>query len=316
VIQYRTFRNPDPPGLVEVWNASTAGRGAVPIRLAGLLEFFNFAKLYFDPAGLLVACDDDRIVGFAQAGFGPNTAGNGLDPSVGVVCALAVLPSHRRHGVGTELLRRAEDYLRGRGARELQAGSLPPCNPFLFGLYGGAQTAGFLDSNPLARPFFERHGYAPAQTRLVFQRELAGVQMPSDPRFTALRPRCEIVVSPYKVGPWWRECVLGPIELFDFTLRDRGTGRAFGTATVWEMETFSNHWNRHSVGLFDLVMLPEARGQGMGKFLMAQILRHLHEQYFAVLEAHADADNTAAVKLLRGLGFVQVDTGRALRKAA
>jgi ribosomal protein S18 acetylase RimI-like enzyme len=316
VIQYRTFRNPDPPGLVEVWNASFAGRGTVPVRQAGLLEHFLFAKLYFDPAGLIVACDGDRIVGFAHAGFGPTAGLDALDPSVGVVCAVGVLPSHRRQGIGAELLRRAESYLTARGARELRAGPLAPANPFLFGLYGGAQSPGFLESNGAARPFFERHGYTLQQTRLVFQRDLLSVQIPADARFPALRPRFEIVVSPYKVGQWWRECVLGPLELFDFVLHERDTGRGLALANVWEMETFSNHWNRHAVGLADLVVLPEARQQGLAKFLLAQILRHLHEQYFAVVEAHTADDNTPAINLLRGLGFAPVDAGHAFRKPA
>jgi hypothetical protein len=52
VIHYRGFRNPDPPLLAEVWNACLPGRRTVPLRPGNLtlLEFFTFAKLYFDPA--------------------------------------------------------------------------------------------------------------------------------------------------------------------------------------------------------------------------------------------------------------------------
>src|SRR5262249_49990507 len=65
VIEYRTFLNPDPPALVEVWNGSFTGRGAVSLRLATLLEFFIFSKPYFDPEGLVVAAPAGRPPAFA-----------------------------------------------------------------------------------------------------------------------------------------------------------------------------------------------------------------------------------------------------------
>ena len=55
MIEYRCFRNTDPPRLVEVWNQAFTGRGTVGLRTATPLERFVFAKTYFDPAGLIVA---------------------------------------------------------------------------------------------------------------------------------------------------------------------------------------------------------------------------------------------------------------------
>src|SRR5262249_40513947 len=101
VIQFRTFRNTDPPVLVEIWNESLTGRGATRLRAATLLEHCLFAKQYFDPAGLLIAEDEGKPVGFAHAGFGPNAAETALSHEVGIICAIAVRPSHRRQKVGT-----------------------------------------------------------------------------------------------------------------------------------------------------------------------------------------------------------------------
>ncbi len=80
------FVNTDPPGLVDVWNTSFTARGAAALRTAALLEYFLFAKPYFDPEGLIVAAVDDKIIGFALAGFGPADDGAHLDPALGVVC--------------------------------------------------------------------------------------------------------------------------------------------------------------------------------------------------------------------------------------
>ena len=41
--------------------------------------------------------------------------GYAADPTVGVICLLAVMPTHRRQGIGSELLEREEEYLRKQG---------------------------------------------------------------------------------------------------------------------------------------------------------------------------------------------------------
>ena len=140
VTQFRHFRNTDPPALVEVWNESFPGRGAYRLRSANLLEHAVLAKSYFDPMGLIVAEDEGKVVGFSHAGFGPNSAENGLEATPGVVCMVAVKPSHRRRQIGSELLRRAEEYLKTRGSVKYIAGGVRPINPFYFGLYGGADS--------------------------------------------------------------------------------------------------------------------------------------------------------------------------------
>ena len=314
VIQYRTFRNPDPPALVEVWNGSFTGRGSVALRLATLLEYFTFAKPYFDPDGLVVAVADGQVVGFAHASFGPNAAGDQLDTGVGVLCALGVLPNHRRQGIGGELLRRSEDYLRRRGALEVLAGPLAPRNPFTFGLYGGSNSPGFLDSDPLARPFLERRGYRVHETCLVFQRPLARVQLPADGRFPAYRQAYEIQALPCPSFTWWLDCVLGPIDLVEYRLVERTSGTIAARALLWEMDTFSQQWNEHAVGVFDLEVAAEQRRRGLGKFLLAALLRHLQEQYFSLIEVHAPEGHIAAIGLLAGLGFTQIDTGHTYRR--
>ena len=158
--EYRTFRNTDPPRLVEVWNQAFPGRGAVGLRTSTPLERFVLAKTYFDPAGLILAIEDATCVGFVHAGFA-NRQGASVD---GVVCMLGVVPTQRRRGIGTELLRRAEDYLRNRGAAQIYGGAAHGCNPFYFGLYGGAVCSGFLLSDATAEGFFTKRGYHVADT--------------------------------------------------------------------------------------------------------------------------------------------------------
>lgn len=316
MIHYRTYRNTDPPGLVEVWNAAFTGRGAVRIPGCSWTEFFLFSKPYFDPDGLIIAQADGQIAGFAWAGFGPNDSESALDHGSGAVCLLGVAPSHRRQGIGSELLRRAETYLHSRGSKEVFAGPMYPLNPYTFGLYGGSNSAGFLNSDPLARPFFEHQGYTAASSCLVWQRVLQQTLNIADGRFAAHRLRYEICTNPFRGATWWQECVLGPIELYEFRLQDKLTGRNAARALLWEMETYVPRWNEHAVGIIELVVPEEMRRQGLAKFLMLQMLHYLRDQFFNFVEIQARADNTAGIDLLRGLGFEQVDTGHIYRKGS
>src|SRR5437660_6414253 len=129
VVQYRPFRNTDPPALADVWNQALTGRGVVRLRHSSPLENYVFNKPYFDPAGMIIAEEGGLLVGFVHAGFGPNDARTAVAPSVGVTCLLAVRPSHRRRGIGSELLHHAEAYLSAQGATTLRAGPMAPFNP-------------------------------------------------------------------------------------------------------------------------------------------------------------------------------------------
>ena len=213
MIHYRTFRNSDPPGLVRVWNDALGGRGTIPLRSPTPFDYFILSKGFFDPAGLQVALDGSSIVGWSLTGFGPNPAHTGLDLSTGVLCVLGVLPSHRRQGIGRELLSHSEGYLRQRGAAQLFAGPMVPLNPFTFGIYGGSQSPGFLESSETLGPFLLHQGYEMEQTVLVMQRHLDRPFNVIDGRFPALRKRFEVKsLSRTAAGRWYDECVDGPIE--------------------------------------------------------------------------------------------------------
>jgi ribosomal protein S18 acetylase RimI-like enzyme len=316
VIHYRTFRNGDPPGLVKVWNEAFIGRGAVALPTASALEEYVFAKPYFDRAGLIVAVDDGTPVGFAHAGFGPTADESSLSTATGVVCAVGVSPSHRRRGVGSELLRQCEAYLAGRGATTIYAGPMRPNNPFYLGLYGGSESAGFLTSDAAAEPFLLRHNYVRHDACQVFQRSLEGPITAADARFLAVRRRFELLAQPRKgAATWWQESVLGPIELYDVLLRDRTGGEVVASAAAWEMLGFCREATGPAFGIIDLQVREDLRRQGLAKFLLVHLLRYVQEQFFALVEVQVHDPNEPAIRLYRGLGFEQVDAGRVYRKA-
>lgn len=310
---YRPFRNDDPPALVEVWNEALAGRGSYPLRLAGLVDRWILSKPYFDRDGLIVAVDPatNTIAGFALAGFGPNEERTALDPNAGgVICCVVVRPAYQMRGLGRELVARAETYLRDRGAPVIVFGAQRPFNPFLFGLYGGANSPGVLDSDTAAEGFLKKVGYEKAESHAVFQRRLDQPIQIADARFAGLRRRYEIqLIRPTVSGSWWEECLWGLLEPTEFRVVDKMTGQPAGRAVHWDLEGFSWKWNRPAAGLFDVEIRAHLRKQGLAKFLLASILKLLQDQFFAVAELQVWADDPAGVGICKSLGFEQVDIG-------
>ena len=104
--------------------------------------------------------------------------------------------------------------------------------------------------------------------------------------------------------------------MHDYRLTDKRPGKWAARASLWEMETYSPAWNEHAVGLAELEVVEDQRRKGLARFLLAQILRHVQEQFFTVAEIQAAETNIAAVNLIRGLGFTQVDRGHRVRREA
>jgi ribosomal protein S18 acetylase RimI-like enzyme len=319
VIVYRPSRNTDPPGLTEIWNESVTGRGAYPVRTPALFERWVFSKPYFRHDDVIVAQDGETgtLVGFALNGFGPDEELARASSDLGVVCAVLVRPAYRRRGIGRELLRRSEDALRGRGAKEVVVGSMWPNNPYLFGLYGGSNSPGILDAEPDAGPFLAKLGYTRAEECTVFQRKLDTPLTLADPRFGHLRRRYDAqVLRAAGVGSWWQECQWGLLEPVEMRLTDKLTDLPAARAVLWELEGFSWKWNYPSAGLLDVQVRSDLRRQGLAKMLISQVLRFLQDQFFAVAELQVPASDEVSVGLCRSLGFETVDTGAVYRRPA
>jgi ribosomal protein S18 acetylase RimI-like enzyme len=315
-MEYRSFKNTDPPGLAEVWNESFTGRGAFPLRSNMSWEHSVFSKPYFDRDGLIVAEEDGRIVGFAHAGFGPNAAETDISTEIGLICAVAVRPSHRRRKIGTELLRRCERYLQELRVHEFVAGGLKPFNPFYFGMYGGSDSPGFLVSDAGAAPFFEHNGYLEANTTLVFELQLESFQPPVDNRFLNLRRAYDVQLLPQpELNSWWQDCVFGPFEPVEFRLMDKLSGIPAARTLIWEMSS-ARPPGFPMAGILDLQVRPEVRRRGLARFLLTQMLRYLQEQFFRIIEVHVPEMNTTAAELIHSLGFAQVDVGHTYRRPA
>jgi predicted N-acetyltransferase YhbS len=85
------------------------------------LRKFTFDHPNFDPNGAWVARDDGQIVGFGLATDMEITEGP-LSQMPGTIPMIFVDPAHRMQGIGRDLLKKAESYLRDRGKDEIHIG--------------------------------------------------------------------------------------------------------------------------------------------------------------------------------------------------
>jgi ribosomal protein S18 acetylase RimI-like enzyme len=315
LIGFRTFRNGDPPHLAEIWRTRSGLRGYAQPMTTALLERWVLAKPYFEDAGLQVATDDGRPIGFAHAGFGPTDDEQDLSFELGASIMVIVRPHDAEAQIAADLIARSESYLRSRGAKVLYGGGVRPLDAFYLVLYGGSELPGILDSNAQHQSFFHAAGYREIDRTVVLHRELAGFRPLVDRQQIQLRRRTQF---DYQCDPplstWWEACTVGDSTRVEYRLSIPPDKNPVALATLVDMETFSHTWGVRTAGIVNVSVAENVRRQGFGKFLMGEVMREAAEQGYGMVEVQTMQHNVAALAMYDKLGFHQVDSGAILRK--
>ena len=309
---YRPFRNGDPPALVRLWNAAGLGRGAVAGATVEAFDHLLFAHRHFGRDRVVVAERNGGVVGAALAGFGPTADGARVDRTRGVVAAVLVDPDARRQGVGRELMTRAVAGLRDAGATAITAGAAPPADPFLVGLYGGSEPAGFLNSDPAAAGFAAACGFRPARRIVVLHRD-AGEPCSAGFQALAARRKCRLHVrEAYEGASWWWATRHGRLDTLRFVLAPKtvfgGEAAPVAAVTLSGLDLYAARWGVRAVGLHGLELADGATA-AHGTALLLEVFRRLREQAVDLAEIHADEDDADRLAMLDRLGFRRVDAG-------
>lgn len=317
MIEYRAFRNYDPPQILRLWEQAQLGHGAAQALSNDMsFDMVNYAQTYFDRNGLILAVDDGTPVGFVHAGFGCSADGSSLDGSTGVICAVVVHPAHRRQGIGRELVSRAETYLKGKGATKILAGPSRKTDPFYFGLYGGARPAGFLQSDESAAPFFTSLGYEASGRYAITSRQMSD-RDPVHFRTTMIRRKWELMlVDRPDPCSWWWMCRYGRLDAVYCVLVPKiGRGASGGAqtpvagVTIVGLDAYANSWNEQAIGLVDLWVDEKYRRQGFGQALLLEVVKRLRKETVTRLTANVEDDDIAAKKVFESVGFSKIDEG-------
>jgi predicted N-acetyltransferase YhbS len=316
MIEYRPFRNCDPPAITEIWASQPPCRGILQTMTPAILDQLVLSKPYFDRHGLLVATEEGRAVGLVHAGFGPTVERTALDPRRGILGPLFVVPHPQRAAIAGELLRLGEDYLRSRGAREVFGGGCEGVNPFYLGLYGGAGSPGILNSDTLALEAFSAAGYEVGERCRVFQRDLAGFRAPVDRQSVELKRKLVSELSPAPdPANWWEACLFAYAERIRGTVAPRGA-QPVGVADFWDLEPLASSWGVHAVGLLRMSVnhVNTFDAQAVATHVLAESLRALQAQGVTRAEVQASSGNGPLSDICQRLGFQEVAEGISFRK--
>ncbi|MEU2420937.1 GNAT family N-acetyltransferase [Streptomyces sp. NPDC007851] len=312
----RGFRSGDGPGLVAAWARSAPADPVTPDRFRSLV----LLDPNFDPDGLRVAVDGDRVVGAAYAvrRLTP-MAGTDLEPEQGWIPFFFVAPAHRRRGLGRRLLTEAVDWLAGHGRTRVDFSSYTP-NYVFPGLDAEAY--------PEAAALLGSLGFRTLYEAAAMDRGLVGYRMPEDVarRVRELTARGHRFATPAdddlvdllalagsRFGPDWactiRACLTAGTPLDRIVTARDPAGRMVG-------------WAMH--GAFDAVderfgpigVLEEMRGTGLGEVLLHLVLermraRRAHSAWFLWTGAQSPAGH-----LYRKSGFTTTRVFQVMRREA
>lgn len=282
---------------------------------AALWEQYILAKTYFDPAGLIVATENARPIGFVHAGFGPVATGEQLDRSQGVICQLMAF-SHADQGeILSELLSAAEDYLTRSGSRSSLAGNADRLGPFYLGLYGSSRLVGVLQSDQVRLAFLQAAGYQNVGQKSVLQRSLVGFRPPVDRDQVKHRKLHEMIIQHDPVArDWWEACATSHEERMSFELVPKCGGPVIAAATTTQLHALSCAWGVNAAGFEEVAAMTDAWLNGSALCLLAETMRTLQCQGVMLMEAVVDDLTSPLGKVLLALGFKEVDRGLVLRK--
>jgi ribosomal protein S18 acetylase RimI-like enzyme len=311
LIRFRSYRNGDSPAIAALWSHHAPARNSV--RLLSVHEYDGLVagKLGFDRHGLVVAVDEDNVIGFAHAGFGPRELmgpSHALDTLMGTVAMLLVHPRDDAQAIAVALLEHTVAYLKGRGAQVVYAGGQHPLNPFFWGVYGGSEFAGILESHELFHAAAALQGFDPVATTVLFEASLSNPE-PRDVRFVPVRRQFRVEIDEDSLMPsWWDALAIGQFHPTLLRLIDRQSGLCRASAWTWEIAPGMAAEDRLSrTAMFNLEVHPEFRRRGLGRMLVVECFRHARDQRGDILCAQTASTNIAALQLYQSLGFQMVE---------
>ncbi|MER6686482.1 GNAT family N-acetyltransferase [Streptomyces olivaceoviridis] len=306
----------DGPRLVEAWRRSAPADPITPDRFRSLV----LLDANFDPEGLRVAVDGDRVVGAAYAvrRLTP-MSGTDLEPEQGWIPFFFVDPAARGRGLGRRLLTDALDWLHGHGRTRVDFSSYTP-NYILPGLDAGTY--------PEAAKLLESLGFRTLYEAAAMDRALVGYRFPG----TAARRRDELAARGHRFAtpsdddlvdllalagsrfnPDWaraiRECLAAGTPLDRIVVARDPSGRLAGWAMHGAYASADERFGPFGVR-------EEMRGTGLGTVLLHLVLERMrargaHSAWFLWT-----GERSPAGRLYRAAGFTTTRVFRVLRREA
>lgn len=317
MIRFRAFRNSDPPALAELWNRGLPDRDVVRPLSAHEFNESVLCRLPFEAEGLILAEYEGKVLGFVHASFGPESASgpsHRIDRTMGTVAMLVVDPDHDDPALERALFAEGESYLKRRGAQVVYAGGQTELSSYYWGVYGGSECSGVLDTHAAFRRAAEGSGYEAVARSLLFEVDLSAPET-RDPKSALIRRQARLeVVEDAMPANWWESSAIGCSHITRFRLLSKGDDRELAAASTWDMAAFGRLDGKARMGLIDVEVAFGERRKGFGRFLVGEILRHCRNQWGELVSVQTRSTNVAAIGLYRAAGFEPVGSSTLYRR--
>jgi len=319
MLTIRSFRNEDPPRLLELWRKTQQRQdGFAPLLPPShnQLQAQILGLPMTDNRSILLAFEEDVPVGYIHTTLAPTENGHSLDPTTGQICFLCVDPkSHDASGAAAALIRAGEGYLSGLGAQKIYGGSPSPSAPFYTGFYSGGEAIGILDADTAVVNAFHEANYQIHQKTTWFHFDLRNYSPSITPETVALY--AELAIDIHEVPEaktWWEGCTQANGIWFNamayLVHANRPIARLRARISYPDTENvLAMYGGTWIASLMELRVHPDFANNGTKKHLLEEMVRYLASQNQVVqIEAHV-AEDSPLFKLLRSQSWQERGNG-------
>lgn len=277
MITYRFYKSGDEKQIVSLWNKSLRKDPIHPIRFRNLV----LLDANFDPKGLRIAVDEDKLVGCVYAVRRKLPMfGTDLEPENGWIPFFFIDPGYRNQGIGSRLMKEAIKFLKDQGRFHIFFSSYAP-NYLLPGMDK--------ETYPEAYEFLKNEGFEKLYSPVAMDRNLVGYEAPADVHDLKNKRRLEgytfstcedkdlyevIQFANEVFNPDWgraiREGILQGLPI-DRILVAREEGKLVGFCMYGGYEGIPERFGPFGVN-------PNQQGKGLGKILLHECLTKMRSE--------------------------------------
>lgn len=306
----RSFLNSDTPHLTRIWNRHFEA-SRVPVTVSpGAFDACVMSKPFFCSEDLWLYEEDGHPLAFAHVGYGGNAAGDALDRSRPLICALCVEPHPKEDLIADQLLTMILEKLRQQPVRDVVMIGSPERCSFYLGMAPGDALMGVVARDYRLQRWIARHAFEAIRPTECWEVDLAGFRPPMDRSQFALRRSTSVVrVLEERHRTWWEAVVLGHTEQIRFQLLTHQQAKVHESIDFWFIDMSIAGIASNTVRLWMPNFPDDTEGRDRVTYLLSEAFRQLQSERFSTVRAIASADQAASVAIFQRLGLRSVETG-------
>ena len=319
MLTIRSFRNEDPPRLLELWRQTQQCRDDYAPLIAlshNQLQSQILGLPMLDNQTIMLAFEADTPVGYVHTTLAPADDGHTFNNTVGQICFLCVDPACSDVSrTAAALIRAGENYLSELGAQKIYGGSPSPSAPFYTGFYGGGEAVGILHSDKVVVDAFHEANYQVHQKTAWFHFDLQNYSPTVTLEMVGYYAELAVEIQEIPISKtWWEGCAHAHGIWFDATAYSVQTGRPVARLrtrisypdTEGILAMYGGNW---LASFMELRVHPDSLNDGTQRYLLSEVVRYLAAQNQVVqIEAHV-AEGSPLFTLLGGQSWQERDSG-------